>query len=116
MQGGLELEFAAGKGVTTIILLTLVPMCAEAIAAALMCKALFGLPWALCFACGFALGAVSLAVLIPSILGLIEKKLGIKKGVPLLMLASSSFDDILSITIFSVFASIGFVSVNTGSD
>ena len=76
MQGGLELDFD-GAGIV-VILLTLVPMILEGTAAAMVSRWLFELPWPLCFANGFALGAVSLAVLIPSILTLIEKKLGVK--------------------------------------
>lgn len=45
---------------------------------------------------------------------LIEKKLGAKKGIPLIMLAASSFDDIIAITVFSVLVSITFDNV-TGS-
>jgi NhaP-type Na+/H+ or K+/H+ antiporter len=64
LRGGMELDFA-GKGLT-VVLLTLCPQNAEAVAVALACRWIFGLPWALCFAEGFTLGAVSPAVLVPS--------------------------------------------------
>lgn len=42
---------------------------------------------------------------------LIEKKLGTKKGIPLVMLAASSFDDIIAITVFTIFVSVAFDSI-----
>ena len=113
MRGGLELEFQ-GTGIS-IVLLTLVPQVFEATAVAIMSKVLFGLPWTLCFANGFCLGAVSPAVLVPSLMILIEKKLGAKKGIPLIMLAASSFDDIIAITVFSILVSISFNAVSGSS-
>ena len=98
------------------MLLTLVPQIFEATAVALISKLLFGLPWTLCFANGFCLGAVSPAVLVPSLMILIEKKLGAKKGIPLIMLAASSFDDIIAITVFSVLVSITFDNASGTSD
>ena len=109
MRGGLELEFE-GKGIT-VVLLTLCPQIVEAACGALLSRAFFSLPWSLCFANGFCLGAVSPAVLVPSVMILIEKKLGTKKGIPLIMLAASSFDDIIAITVFSILVSVGFESV-----
>ena len=109
MRGGLELEFN-GIGLT-VVLLTLLPQLVEAGIVALMSKILFALPWPVCFANGFCLGAVSPAVLVPSIMTLIEQKRGTKKGIPLIMLAASSFDDIVAITVFSIFVSVAFDQV-----
>ena len=71
MRGGLELEFE-GKGLT-VALLTLCPQIVEASVVAILSRWLFDLPWTLCFANGFCLGAVSPAVLVPSIMILIEQ-------------------------------------------
>lgn len=106
MRGGLELQF---KDINlTVALLTLLPQIAEALVVALLSRWLFSLPWPLCFANGFCLGAVSPAVLVPSIMILIKEKRGTKKGIPLIMLAASSFDDIIAITVFSIFVSVAF--------
>jgi len=72
MRGGLELEFE-GTGMV-IVLLTIVPQVTESVTAAFMSRWLFSLPWTLCFALGFCLAAVSPAVLVPSLMILIEKK------------------------------------------
>ena len=109
MRGGLELEF---KGIGQIVvLLTLCPQIVEAGAVAAISRYLFDLPWSLCFANGFCLGAVSPAVLVPSIMILISLKRGTKKGIPMIMLAASSFDDIIAITVFSIFVSVAFESI-----
>jgi len=42
---------------------------------------------------------------------LIAAKIGVKKGIPSIMLIASSFDDIVAITVFSIFVSITFDSI-----
>lgn len=106
MRGGLELDFE-GKGLT-VVLLTLVPQFFEACTVAIFTHVFFGMPWSLCFAQGFCIGAVSPAVLVPSVMMLIERKFGVAKGIPQILLAASSFDDISAITMFSVFSTIAF--------
>ena len=51
----------------------------------------------------FIIAAVSPAVLVPSMLYLKEKKLGMKKGIPVILLAGASLDDVIAITMFSAF-------------
>ena len=63
--------------------------------------------WPLCFAQGFTLGAVSPAVVVPSLMILHKADYGTKKGIPTTLIAAASFDDIIAITVFSVFLSIG---------
>lgn len=52
---------------------------------------------------GFILAAVSPAILVPRMLKLINNKIGTKKGIPAILLTGSSADDVVAITIFSVF-------------
>lgn len=52
---------------------------------------------------GFIIAAVSPAVVVPQMLNLLNKKLGTKKGIPTLILTSSSVDDVIAITFFSIF-------------
>lgn len=58
----------------------------------------------------FVVGAVSPAVVVPSMLLLQENGYGIKKGIPTLLIAASSLDDIIAITGFSACLSIAFSS------
>lgn len=52
---------------------------------------------------GFIIAAVSPAVVVPSMLWLMENNIGTKKGIPTLILAGASIDDVFAITVFSVF-------------
>lgn len=52
---------------------------------------------------GFIIAAVSPAVVVPQMISFIEKGLGTNKGIPTLILAGASIDDVFAITIFSTF-------------
>lgn len=52
---------------------------------------------------GFIIAAVSPAVVVPQMLELINKGKGRENGVPTIILAASSIDDVFAITIFSTF-------------
>jgi NhaP-type Na+/H+ or K+/H+ antiporter len=54
------------------------------------------------------LGAVSPAVVVPSMLLLQEEGYGVEKGIPTLLIAASSLDDIVAITGFNTFLSVVF--------
>lgn len=60
---------------------------------------------------GFIIAAVSPAVIVPSMLKLMEKGWGSKKGIPTLILAGASIDDVIAITIFS-----GFLGLYSGTN
>jgi NhaP-type Na+/H+ or K+/H+ antiporter len=51
---------------------------------------------------GAILAAVSPAVVVPLMINFIDRRLGTKKGIPTLMLAGSSVDDVFVIVIFSI--------------
>ncbi len=57
---------------------------------------------------GFIIAAVSPAVLIPSMVDLIERKIGEKKGIPKMLLIGASADDTVAITFFTTFMSLYF--------
>jgi NhaP-type Na+/H+ or K+/H+ antiporter len=114
LRGGMELDFK-GKGLT-VVLLTLLPQNGEAFAVALACRWLFNLPWALALAEGYTLGAVSPAVLVPSCMILHNNDYGTKKGIPTTLIAASSFDDIIAISVFSIFLTVAFNQAPGGPD
>ena len=60
---------------------------------------------------GFIIAAVSPAVIVPSMLKLMEHDWATKKGIPTLILAGASIDDVFAITIFS-----GFLGLYSGSN
>ncbi|MDO9535367.1 MAG: cation:proton antiporter [Bacillota bacterium] len=55
---------------------------------------------------GFIIAAVSPAVVVPSMLELRDRGLGMDKNIPILVLAGASIDDVFAITFFSVFLGI----------
>jgi len=55
---------------------------------------------------GFIIAAVSPAVIVPAMLNFMERGLGEDKGIPTLILAGASIDDVFAITIFSTFLGI----------
>lgn len=56
----------------------------------------------------FVLGAVTPAVVVPQLLTLQAKGFGVKQGIPTLVMAASSFDDVIAISLFGVFLGIAF--------
>uniref|UniRef100_A0A669EUH0 Cation/H+ exchanger transmembrane domain-containing protein n=1 Tax=Oreochromis niloticus TaxID=8128 RepID=A0A669EUH0_ORENI len=88
------------------------PCLIEACTTAVISHFLMGLPWVWGFILGFVLGAVSPAVVVPSMLLLQKDGYGVEKGIPTLLMAAGSFDDILAITGFTTCLGMAF---STGS-
>lgn len=64
---------------------------------------------------GFIIAAVSPAVVVPAMLSLVEQGKGEKKGIPTMILAGASIDDVVAITIFSSFLGMyGGEKINLG--
>ena len=62
---------------------------------------------------GFIIAAVSPAVVVPMMINFIERRMGAKKGIPTMVMAAASLDDVIAIVIFSVF--LGFYTGTSGS-
>jgi NhaP-type Na+/H+ or K+/H+ antiporter len=60
---------------------------------------------------GFIIAAVSPAVVVPMMIGFIERRMGAKKGIPTMVMAAASLDDVIAIVIFSVL--LGFYTGST---
>ncbi|XP_049741570.1 sodium/hydrogen exchanger 9B2-like [Elephas maximus indicus] len=108
-RAGLEVDLQTLKKLKRVCKrLSMGPCLVEAGASALLTHFLMGLPWRWGFILGFVLGAVSPAVVVPSMLLLQEGGYGVEKGVPTLLMAASSFDDILAITGFNMCLGMAF--------
>jgi NhaP-type Na+/H+ or K+/H+ antiporter len=68
----------------------------------------FGISFAEAGILGFTLAAVSPAVIVPSMLQLIDSGKGSEKGLPTMILAGASVDDVFAITFFSSMISMYF--------
>jgi NhaP-type Na+/H+ or K+/H+ antiporter len=66
-----------------------------------------------CAMLGFIVAAVSPAVVVPMMIGFIERRKGAEKGIPTMILAAASLDDVVAIVIFSVF--LGIYTGSSGS-
>jgi len=87
-------------------LLSCVPALAEGIAVTLLGPRLLGLTYLESAVLGAVLSAVSPAVVVPLMLDFIKRKRGTDQGIPTLVLAASSIDDVFVIVVYSVL--IGF--------
>ncbi|KAM4834377.1 sodium/hydrogen exchanger 9B1 isoform 2-T2 [Thomomys bottae] len=109
MRAGLGLDPEALKQLKTACLrLSFGPCITEACSAAVFSHFIMKFPWKWGFLLGFMLGAVSPAVVVPSMLLLQETGYGVEKGIPTLLVAASSLDDIVAITGFNIFLSLVF--------
>ncbi|XP_070544796.1 sodium/hydrogen exchanger 9B2-like isoform X2 [Ptychodera flava] len=113
IRAGLGLDAKALKKLKIVCLrLAFTPCSVECVTAAIVGFLLLNFPWDWGFMLGFVLGAVSPAVVVPSLLSLQERGFGTNKGIPTLVIAAASVDDVLAITGFSVVLGITF---STGS-
>nr|XP_025146145.1 sodium/hydrogen exchanger 9B1 isoform X5 [Bubalus bubalis] len=117
MRAGLGLDPQALKNLKRVCLrLSMGPCLMEACSTAVISHFLMNFPWQWGFLLGFVVSAVSPAVVVPSMLHLQEKGYGVEKGIPTLLIAASSLDDILAITGFNACFSIVFSSGNISSN
>lgn len=88
------------------VLLSFLPATFEIIATMIFAPILLGLSLIESALLGAVLGAVSPAVVVPRMITLIHEKRGTNKGIPQLILAGSSVDDIYALVMFSAFLSL----------
>ncbi|MBU2650725.1 MAG: cation:proton antiporter [Bacteroidetes bacterium] len=111
LRAGFELrKDTLNKVGKTALFLSFVPAVIEAGVITLLAPLLFGLTYLESAILGTILGAVSPAVVVPMMINLIEKKRGTAKGIPTLILAASSIDDVFVIVLYSI-----LIGIYTGS-
>ena len=103
LRAGLSLDIQKllkqGK---TALFLTFVPATFEILGTLLFTQYVFGWSWMDGFILGTILAAVSPAVIVPRMIQLIESHLGTKRGIPQMIMAGASADDIYVILLFTV--------------
>lgn len=103
-KAGLSLNLSDLKKVgRPAILRSFLPACTERVAVGIFGKRILGLTYTESFLLGSVLGAVSPAVVIPRMSKLRDKKYGTEKGIPQLVIAGSSIDDIIRIVFYQCF-------------
>lgn len=88
------------------VLMCFVPACFEICAVTLLAPALLGFSPAEAAVLGSVLAAVSPAVVVPKMLRLMEEGYGAGRGIPQLVMAGASVDDIFVIVLFTCFTSL----------
>lgn len=104
LKAGLSLDLSDLKKVgRPAVLLSFVPASFEILAYVLFAPALLGVTRVEAAVMGAVLGAVSPAVVVPRMVQLMEKKCGTEKGIPQMIMAGASCDDIFVIVLFTTF-------------
>lgn len=88
---------------TTAIKLSCIPGIVEGFTIALVSVKLLGFTFIEGGILGFIIAAVSPAVVVPQMLHYLDNGIGTNKGIPTLILAGSSIDDVFAITLFTTF-------------
>jgi len=113
LMAGLELDPVALMKLSSMVMrATFIPCFTEAIAVAALSHFILGFPWTVGLMLGFVLAAVSPAVIIPCLMSLSQRGFGVAKGIPTLVIAACSADDVVAISGFGIFLGITF---NTGA-
>ncbi|HAX72461.1 MAG TPA: toxin PIN [Firmicutes bacterium] len=116
--------FIAGLGISKAqmqkigrpaVLLSVIPATLEGFAIALLSMVFLDFTFIQGAILGFIIAAVSPAVLIPSMLALIDQRLGENKSIPQMLLVGASADDTVAITLFTSFLAIYTVQANGGN-
>jgi len=103
MRAGLGLDPDALKRLSGMVFrLAFTPCLVEATTVAVASHFILDFPWLWGFLLGFVLAAVSPAVVVPCLLQLQERGLGVDKGIPTLVIAAASIDDVLAISAFTI--------------
>ncbi len=114
--GGLGISYKQMKEIgRPAILLSVVPAILEGLTIALLSMILLDFTFVQGTILGFIIAAVSPAVLIPSMVDLIHRKIGQDKAIPQMLLVGASADDTVAITIFTTALSI-YLSSSNGNE
>lgn len=107
LRAGLTLKLSSLKKIgKPAILMCFLPACFEMIGMILLAPHILGVSAMDAAIIGTVVGAVSPAIIVPRMIKLIENEIGTEKGIPQLILAGASVDDVFVIVMFGVFTGI----------
>ena len=111
--GGLGISINQMKQIgRPAILLSIIPATLEGLTIAFLSMLFLNFTFVQGAILGFIIAAVSPAVLVPSMVDLIKKKIGQDKAIPQMLLVGASADDTIAITLFTTFLGIYLSNVN----
>ena len=103
-RAGLGLDLLGLKKMgRSAVLMCFVPASFELLGMLFLALKLLGITWLEAAVMGAVLAAVSPAVVVPRMVKLMEEGYGVKEGIPQLILAGASVDDVYVIVLFSTF-------------
>ncbi|MEG1617532.1 MAG: cation:proton antiporter [Bacteroidales bacterium] len=106
-RAGLALDLNDLKKVgRPAILMSFLPACLEIIGITWLAPKILGISLLEAALMGTVVAAVSPAIIVPKMLFLMERKIGTKKGIPQMIMASGSVDDVFVIVLFTAFTSL----------
>ena len=103
-RAGLSLDIKDLKIVgRPAILMCFIPACFEILAVVIIAPRILGVTILEAAIMGAVVAAVSPAIIVPRMINLIDKKIGVKNSIPQLIMAGASVDDIFVIVLFTAF-------------
>lgn len=103
-RAGLGLDLSGLKKMgRSAVLMCFVPASFELLGMLFLAPKLLGITWLEAAVMGAVLAAVSPAVVVPRMVRLMEEGYGVREGIPQLILAGASVDDVYVIVLFSTF-------------
>ena len=107
IKAGLSLDIADLKKIgRPALLMSFLPACFEVAAYTAIAPSILGITRVEAALMGSVLAAVSPAVVVPKMVKLMDEGYGTKKGIPQLILAGASLDDVFVIVLFTTFTSL----------
>ena len=104
IRAGLKLDLSDLKKVgRPAVLMCFVPACFEIIGMVVLAPILLNISFLDAAIMGAVIGAVSPAVIVPRMIKLIDEEYGTDKGIPQMILAGASVDDVFVIVMFTTF-------------
>lgn len=111
--GGLGISINQMKQIgRPAILLSIIPATLEGLTIAFLSMIFLNFTFVQGAILGFIIAAVSPAVLVPSMVDLIKRKVGQDKAIPQMLLVGASADDTVAITLFTTFLGIYMSNIN----
>lgn len=111
--GGLGISINQMKQIgRPAILLSIIPATVEGLTIAFLSMIFLNFTFVQGAILGFIIAAVSPAVLVPSMVDLIKRKVGQDKAIPQMLLVGASADDTVAITLFTTFLGIYMSNIN----
>ncbi len=108
MRAGLALDIESLKKVgRPALMLCFVPACFEIAAMIIIAPILIDISYLEAAIMGTVVAAVSPAVVVPKMLKMVDEGIGTKKGIPQMIMAGGSVDDVFVIVLFTSFVTLG---------